>query len=154
MIRFIPTLLCCIFSFTFTLSAQEANIEIEGHLQDEKRYDLIGATIRCYEADSLLVANTTTDSQGNFTMKLPAKRQTHFLRINYIGYKEMTLVLNPTDEKLIRLGDITLSTSAILMQEVTVVGSQTVSTEEKTMVYPTANRCATPTTDTAPWPPS
>lgn len=137
MIRFIPTLLCCIFSFTFTLSAQEANIEIVGHLQDEKRYDLIGATIRCYEADSLLVANTTTDSQGNFTLKLPAKRQTHFLRINYIGYKEMTIVLNPTDEKLIRLGDITLSTSAILMQEVTVVGSQTVSTEEKTMVYPT-----------------
>lgn len=135
--RFIPTLLCCIFSFTFTLSAQEANIEIVGHLQDEKRYDLIGATIRCYEADSLLVANTTTDSQGDFTLKLPAKRQTHFLRINYIGYKEMTLVLNPTDEKLIRLGDITLSTSAILMQEVTVVGSQTVSTEEKTMVYPT-----------------
>ncbi len=137
MIRFIPTLLCCIFSFTFTLSAQEANIEIVGHLQDEKRYDLIGATIRCYEADSLLVANTTTDSQGNFTLKLPAKRQTHFLRINYIGYKEMTLVVNPTNEKLIRLGDITLSTSAILMQEVTVVGSQTVSTEEKTMVYPT-----------------
>lgn len=137
MIRFIPTLLCCLFSLTFTLSAQEANIEIEGHLQDEKHYDLIGATIRCYEADSLLVANTTTDSQGNFTLKLPAKRQTHFLRINYIGYKEMTLVLNPTDEKLIRLGDITLSTNAILMQEVTVVGSQTVRTEEKTMVYPT-----------------
>lgn len=137
MIRFIPAFLCCIFLLTFTLSAQEANIEIVGHLQDEKRYDLIGATIRCYEADSLLVANTTTDSQGNFTLKLPAKRQTHFLRINYIGYKEMTLVLNPTDEKLIRLGDITLSTNAILMQEVTVVGSQTVSTEEKTMVYPT-----------------
>lgn len=137
MIRFIPAFLCCIFSFTFTLSAQEASIEIEGHLQDEKRYDLIGATIRCYEADSLLIANTTTNSQGNFTLELPAKRQTHLLRINYIGYKEMTLVLNPTDEKLIRLGDITLSTNAILMQEVTVVGSQTVSTEEKTMVYPT-----------------
>lgn len=137
MIRFIPAFLCCIFLLTFPLSAQEASIEIEGHLQDEKRYDLIGATIRCYEADSLLIANTTTDSQGNFTLELPAKRQTHLLRINYIGYKEMTLVLNPTDEKLIRLGDITLSTNAILMQEVTVVGSQTVSTEEKTMVYPT-----------------
>lgn len=137
MIRFIPAFLCCIFLLTFPLSAQEASIEIEGHLQDEKRYDLIGATIRCYEADSLLIANTTTDSQGNFTLELPAKRQTHFLRINYIGYKEMTLVVNPTNEKLIRLGDITLSTNAILMQEVTVVGSQTVSTEEKTMVYPT-----------------
>ena len=135
--RFIPAFLCCIFLLTFPLSAQEASIEIEGHLQDEKRYDLIGATIRCYEADSLLIANTTTDSQGNFTLELPAKRQTHLLRIIYIGYKEMTLVLNPTDEKLIRLGDITLSTNAILMQEVTVVGSQTVSTEEKTMVYPT-----------------
>lgn len=117
--------------------AHSEEIEIGGHVRDSERNDLIGATVRCFAGDSLLLKSTVTDSKGNFNLKTSEWDSPIHLRINYLGYKELTLILNPTKEKLIRLGDITLSTNAILMQEVTVVGSQTVSTEEKTMVYPT-----------------
>ena len=118
-----------------TLSAQE--IEIEGHVLDSERNDLIGAAVRCFDNDSLLVKSTVTDSKGDFTLHVPEGKRVFCLRINYLGYKELTLILNPTEEKLIRLGDITLSENTVQVQEVTVIGKQTVRTEDKTMVYPT-----------------
>lgn len=118
-----------------TLSAQE--IEIEGHVLDSERNDLIGAAVRCFDNDSLLVKSTVTDSKGDFTLHVPEGKRAFRLRINYLGYKELTLILNPTEEKLIRLGDITLSENTVQVQEVTVIGKQTVRTEDKTMVYPT-----------------
>ena len=52
-----------------TLSAQE--IEIEGHVLDSERNDLIGAAVRCFDNDSLLVKSTVTDSKGDFTLHVP-----------------------------------------------------------------------------------
>ena len=131
-----------------TLSAQE--IEIEGHVLDSERNDLIGAAVRCFDNDSLLVKSTVTDSKGDFTLHVPEGKRALRLRINYLGYKELTLILNPTEEKLIRLGDITLSENTVQVQEVTVIGKQTVRTEDKQWCILPGSSYATHTTDTAP----
>ena len=120
-----------------SLSVVSQTIEVEGHVRDSERQDLIGATIRCFTVDTLLVESTVTDSKGDFKLKISGVKQPFHLKIGYLGYKEMTLILNPTDENLVRVGDVTLSRNSVLVQEITVVGSQTVRTEEKTMIYPT-----------------
>ena len=89
--------------FSISLFAQ---LKIQGHLIDEKKQDLIAATIRCYINDTLLVIGGVTNSKGEFELKLPCTEQKYKLLISYLGYKETTLVLNPTKEILIRLGEI------------------------------------------------
>ncbi len=123
--------------FTTIPSVMAQTIEVEGHVRDSERNDLIGATVCCFTSDTLLVASMITDSKGDFRLKLSGGKQAFRLQIGYLGYKEMTLILNPTEEKLVRLGDITLSRSSALIQEVIVTGNHTVHTAEKTMIYPT-----------------
>ena len=57
--------------------------------------------------------------------------------ISYLGYKETTLVLNPTKETLIRLGEITMDKKVVQIQEVTVLAQNRINTEDKIMVFPT-----------------
>ena len=97
--------------FTTIPSVMAQTIEVEGHVRDSERNDLIGATVCCFTSDTLLVASMITDSKGDFRLKLSGGKQAFRLQIGYLGYKEMTLILNPTEEKLVRLGDITLSRS-------------------------------------------
>ena len=123
--------------FTTIPSVVAQTIEVEGHVRDSGRNDLIGATVCCFTSDTLLIASMITDSKGDFRLKLSGGKQAFRLQIGYLGYKEMTLILNPTEEKLVRLGDITLSRSSALIQEVIVTGNHTVHTAEKTMIYPT-----------------
>ena len=135
--RKIKTHILLFLSLFVFVPAHSEEIEIGGHVRDSERNDLIGATVRCFAGDTLLLKSTLTDSKGNFNLKTSEWDSPIHLRINYLGYKELTLILNPTKEKLIRLGDINMSENAVLVQEVTVVGKQTVHTEEKTMIYPT-----------------
>ena len=57
--------------------------------------------------------------------------------ISYLGYKETTLVLNPTKETQIRLGEITMDKKVVQIQEVTVLAQNRINTEDKIMVFPT-----------------
>ena len=54
--------------FTFSLFAQ---LRVQGHLIDEKKQDLIAATIRCYSNDTLFVIGGVTNSKGEFDLRLP-----------------------------------------------------------------------------------
>ena len=49
-----------------SLSVVSQTIEVEGLVRDSERQDLIGATIRCFTVDTLLVESTVTDSKGRF----------------------------------------------------------------------------------------
>ncbi len=120
--------------FSISLFAQ---LKIQGHLIDEKKQDLIAATIRCYINDTLLVIGGVTNSKGEFELKLPCTEQKYKLLISYLGYKETTLVLNPTKEILIRLGEIMMDKTVVQIQEVTVLAQNRINTEDKIMVFPT-----------------
>ena len=116
-------------------TAQE--LKIQGHLIGEEKQNLEAATVRCYANDTVLVAGTTTNMKGEFQLRLPSNEKKYSLRFNYLGYKETTITLNPNGEKLIRLGDLTLNKQVTQIQEVTVMGSNEIKMEDKTMYYPT-----------------
>lgn len=117
------------------VTAQE--FKLQGHLIGEERQDLEAGTVRCYVNDTVLITGTTTDSKGEFELRLSSNKRKYNLRFNYLGYKETTITLNPNREKLIRLGDITLDKQVAQIQEVTVMGSNEIKMEDKTMYYPT-----------------
>ncbi len=114
----------------------KAQTIIEGHVTDDKKNDLIKATVRCYSGN-MYICGTTTNSKGEFKLEVPEKKNAGKININYIGYKETAITINPTDEKHIRLGDIAMGTDDTQLQEVTVLSSNRIRTEDKTMIFPT-----------------
>ncbi len=70
-----------------------------------------------------------------FYVAAPLKEQRYQLRFNYLGYKETILTLYPTKESFVRLGDIRLDKQVEQLQEVTVLGSNEIKMEDKTMYY-------------------
>ena len=117
------------------ITAQE--LRVQGHVLGDAKQDLESATVRCYTSDTIFVAGVTTNMKGLFTLRLPLKEQRYQLRFNYLGYKETTLTLYPTKESFVRLGDIRLDKQVEQLQEVTVMSSNEIRTEDRTMYYPT-----------------
>ena len=81
-----------------TASIAKAQTIIEGHVTDDKKNDLIKATVRCYSGN-MYICGTTTNSKGEFKLEVPEKKNAGKININYIGYKETAITINPTDEK-------------------------------------------------------
>ena len=128
-------LLFALLFWKTSLFGQE--LKVQGHLIDENKRDLGAATIRCYMNDTLFMIGGSTNSKGEFELKLPRTEQKYKLLISYLGYKETTLVLNPTKETQIRLGEITMDKKVVQIQEVTVLAQNRINTEDKIMVFPT-----------------
>ena len=103
----------CLVVFVWGLScssiAQE--VTIQGHLLGMEKENLAEATLRCYQ-DSSFIKGTTTNAKGEFELKQLQGGKKYLLKFNYLGYKELFMVVNPRKEKLIRLGDITMSTES------------------------------------------
>lgn len=122
----------------FTLSPIFAQgVKVQGHLIGDEKQDLEAGTVRCYINDTIFVIGTTTNMKGEFELRLPSNERKYSLRFNYLGYKETTVTLPPSREKLIRLGDIILDKQVTQIHEVTVMGSNEIKMEDKTMYYPT-----------------
>ena len=126
-------MLLLFFFFSFSITAQ--TMQVQGHLLGDEKQDLESATVRCYTSDTIFVAGVTTNMKGLFTLRLPLKEQRYQLRFNYLGYKETILTLYPTKESFVRLGDIRLDKQVEQLQEVTVLGSNEIKMEDKTMYY-------------------
>lgn len=115
----------------------KAQTTIEGRLVDETSKGLIQATVRCFTDQSVFVCGTKTNDKGEFKLKAPLTNKSMQIKINYIGYEETTLNIDATKESVIRLGDIVMNHKLTQVQEVTVLGSNRVRTEDKTVIYPT-----------------
>lgn len=98
---------------------------------------MIKATVKCLVNDSIYLCGTTTNSKGEFKLEVAKNDDVKKLIINYVGYKECVLTINKTKEKTVRLGEITMNKDAAQLREVTVLSSNRVRTEEKTIIYPT-----------------
>ena len=131
--RKISTLL--LLSILLPMTAQ--NVTFEGHVTDNEKNDLIASTVRYFVDDSLFVKGVTTNTNGEFKLEVPQNDKASKLVFSYIGYKNLTINIQPTKEKNIRLGDIVMKKDAVQIHEVMVLGENQVSTEEKLMVYPT-----------------
>ncbi len=125
-----------VFTWSLLSPLVAQNVTVQGHLLGAGNEHLAAATVRCYQ-DTSFIKGTTTNSKGEFELKQLQIGKKYRLRFNYVGYKELSMILNPTKEKLIRLGDITMNNEAQQMQEVTVLAENQVQTEDKLMVFPT-----------------
>ena len=123
------------FLLIFILKCNCQNIT--GHITDNEKNDLISATVRYYVDDSVFVKGVTSNGKGEFKLEVPQNDKASKLVFSYIGYKNLTINIQPTKEKNIRLGDIVMKKDAVQIQEVTVLGENQVRTEDKLMVYPT-----------------
>ena len=123
--------------FFFHSSRGENTQTIYGHITDSKKNILIGATIRYFINDSVLIKGTITNGKGEFKLEVPQNDKASKLVFSYIGYKNLTINIQPTKELKIRLGDIVMKKDAVQIHEVTVLGENQVRTEDKLMVYPT-----------------
>lgn len=85
----------------------------------------------------MYAGGTTTDGKGEFKLKIAQENRALMLKAEYIGFKPTTMAISPTKEHAIRLGDIAMDKSTAKIAEVVVLGSNTVRTEDRTMIYPT-----------------
>lgn len=106
------TILYALFLLLAVIGAQAQEITVSGTvLSGSDNEPLIGATVRSIATN----AGTSTDIDGNFTMKVP---QGSDLQVSYIGYEPQTVKAAPTMT-------ITLKDNAAALDEIVVVGYTT-----------------------------
>lgn len=110
---------------------------ITGNLTDNEKNILVSVTIRCFVDDSTFVKGTITNSNGEFKLEVPRTNKVQRLVFSYLGYKELVMNIQPTEETSIRLGDVVMKKDIMQIHEVIVLGESRVRTEDKLMVYPT-----------------
>ena len=117
---------------SLTLQAQRT---ITGRVIDgELKESVIQATVALLKADSTVIGNTVTNTDGEFTVTAPGDGR-YLLRVSYIGSK--TLFKSVTMEgKPVNLGTITLAADSKLLKEVEVVKNLAkVTTKDDTIIY-------------------
>ncbi|WP_258100804.1 TonB-dependent receptor domain-containing protein [Marinoscillum pacificum] len=79
-------------------SALSQRVAIQGKLLDENNEGLVGATVTLQnQSDSVMVAFSVTDSEGNFSME-KAPKGDYVLVGSFIGYEPLTQQLSITDQ--------------------------------------------------------
>ncbi len=106
------TILYALFMLLAVIGAQAQEITVSGTvLSGSDNEPLIGATVRSVATN----AGTSTDIDGNFTIKVP---QGSDLQVSYIGYEPLTLKAQPSMT-------ITLKENSTSLDEIVVVGYTT-----------------------------
>ncbi|MDE6217850.1 MAG: SusC/RagA family TonB-linked outer membrane protein, partial [Muribaculaceae bacterium] len=113
------SILTAILLMIMTLTVNAQNITVRGQVVSAADGEpLIGATVRCLENNT----GASTDLDGNFTLSVP---QNSKLAFSYVGYKKETL---PASSEM----TVRLSEDSSLLDEVVVVGYQTVKKADLT----------------------
>ena len=134
--RFLTTLVCAVMAlFLFTMSA----ITLSGRAIDSNdKSGLAGATVKLLKAnkDSTLVKGVSTDIDGYFRFADVGQGR-YIVSINYIGYKSYNKNIAVTKNSgNIKLGDIALEASSIMLKEAVVTGVKTeIVVKEDTVEY-------------------
>ncbi len=121
-----PILIILLFCFSLSVIAQSVS-EKDGYvagtvLDKNDNEPIYGAIISLLQpGDSTFIQGTTTDSIGQFRLKLDNGR--YILTAYYMGYKKRAFNIESTNEKPdVRLGNIIFEDNAILLGEAIVVG--------------------------------
>ena len=113
-----------------------ANTRISGVVVDDvDASPLIGATVVLEDGNARQVMGVTTDTNGRFELK-EVPKGSYILQCSYVGYEALTLVLKQLD-KSTDLGEIRMSASSALLDEVVVKGEKVVQKIDRQLVMPT-----------------
>ncbi|MFO7998987.1 MAG: outer membrane beta-barrel protein [Bacteroidales bacterium] len=113
--------LILLFAFAiFTQLALAQSFTIKGRLTDTNADGLPNATLLLLKAaDSTMVNYALTSLEGDFEIRNVA-REDHFLRISYVGYATLNLLVEPPAGPTLALGKVQLKDERTLLREVIV----------------------------------
>lgn len=124
-----------IILFLFSTVSFPQDIKIKGKLVDEENQSVNYANIVLRNADSIFIAGTVSDKNGNFTFP-KLEKTSYILSASLIGYTPLTLQLRNLQENL-DLGTLHLHPDIVALGEVTVKGTNRVSKIDRQILYPT-----------------
>lgn len=129
-----PILTITIILFSF-IHSHAQNINLHGRVIDTDNNIIIGATIQCFQHDSLLINGSISDEKGHFSIQLSHKGD-YKLKVSYIGYETNTSLWKNIQRE-INIGDIILTNTSINLHEISITAQQTIHTANKLIIYPT-----------------
>ncbi len=117
-----------------TLSVQ-AQRTISGTVIDsDEKLPVIQATVSLLRADSTLVTNTVTSTEGVFQVTAPQDGR-YKVRITYLGYKPLVRNITMSGEP-VKLGTLTIQADAVLLEGAEIVKNQArVYSKDDTIIY-------------------
>ena len=121
----------------FSQSPEDRGLTISGTIQDaELKEPMMQATVQLFrQRDSTFVGGTVSDIRGNFSIQAPANG-IYRLKISSIGYQPIQREVTLRRNQSIELGDLLLSSDAVLLKEAVVTGrAAQVVVRKDTLVY-------------------
>ena len=119
--RFLFALLALAMTSSLLATALPAKVDLSGRIVDaDYGIPLEFATVSAYDSEQTLVAGASTDSTGQFLIRLP-KGQYKF-RFEFIGYTTIDTTLEISSDY--DLGDIKMSSAAVDLEEATVTAER------------------------------
>lgn len=119
--RFFFAIMALAIVSSLSATALPAKVDLTGRILDaDHDIPLEFATVSVYDSEAALITGASTDSTGQFTISL--SKGEYKLKFEFIGYTttEMTISLTTHYE----LGDIKLSSSAVLLEGATVTAER------------------------------
>ena len=121
----------------FSQSSEDRGLTISGTVQDaDLKEPMMQATVQLFrQRDSTFVGGTVSDIRGNFSIQAPANG-IYRLKISSIGYQPIQREVTLRRNQSIELGDLLLSSDAVLLKEAVVTGrAAQVVVRKDTLVY-------------------
>ncbi len=114
------------------MTATANNAKISGRIKDANdKSAIIGATVLLMQ-DTVLIAGTTTDSNGKFTLN--ADTGNYILELSYIGYETIRMALTVNGDT--HIGDILLQEGATELGEVVVESQAIIQKVDRQILLP------------------
>lgn len=109
---------------------------IFGRIIDDVEGDpLIGATASILDENGSILTGASTDTNGKFTIR-NINNGSYTMLFQFLGYEDMKIEITNL-EKDMDMGDIRLSVSAVLLDDVVVSGDAVVKKSDRQMIMPT-----------------
>ncbi|MCC8188501.1 MAG: TonB-dependent receptor, partial [Bacteroides sp.] len=128
---------CMIFSCP--VNAQ--NISVGGRVVQEENNSVVPieySTVSLSDDSSLIVAYAYSDEKGKFTLNAP-KPGNYTLTVDYMGYIPTKIDLRNLNKSL-DLGDIEMTESSVVLNEVTVSANNVIQKVDRQIILPTESQ--------------
>ena len=125
----IITCVCLLFMAVYS----HAQSTLNGIVENEKGIKMEYATVRLLTQDSIFVAGTITDTEGNYQLKI--NKGKYVLIVSMIGYKTQLMPIAIASENT-SVPLIKLQNESVMLDAVVVKGSSIVRKEDHLLIHP------------------
>lgn len=132
-------LLILIITLAIIHTASFAQIRISGTVKDSKDNTAIEfANISLLNQDSVFIKGTSTDQSGKFLFENITPAQ-YIVSVSNLGYENSFVALNNSDKNF-DMGEITITPSSILLNDVTITANAVIRKSDRQIILPTQSQ--------------